>query len=73
MESNKNQSATTAMMADQQLRERIERLSLAYVGFFEGLLESPESIDRETVHALNDCVRVLHHLMKINSYTLSHS
>lgn len=59
-------TAPAATEADKNIQKRIEKVSHAYLDFLESSLKSPESLNIEIIHALNDSIRILHHLKKMN-------
>lgn len=59
--------ATAVTAAEATLQARIEQLSFAYIDFLEEVLKNPQFINTDTLHALNDSIRVIHHLKKMNN------
>ena len=59
--------ATTAAV-NISINQRIEEISIKYLDFLDKALVDQSTVDVEVVHALNDCIRIMHHLKKISEY-----
>ncbi|WP_338754236.1 hypothetical protein [Bacillus sp. FJAT-52991] len=67
MEKQKETTPAETEVENKVLQERIEQVSLLYVDFLEKAIKKPSAVNFNVLQTINDSIRILHHLKKINS------